>query len=371
MDKPGGLIVDYMGLLYDLKYAMANYTRSGGRGSPADYKDEAVALMLEKYEIVQDLFYGFDYMRIFSASPKEKLGVIREGADFILSKGRTEDDMDQEKKRFIQHVTELSKAFALSVPHFEADRIRDELAYFQAVRVILVKLERRHAKSKYEMNSAIKELVSKSIATEEIIDIFDVVGIKKPDISILSEEFLTEVRDLPQKNLAYEVLKKLLYDEIKTRSRRNLIEGRSFAEMLERAINEYKNRCIDTVQVIEELLDLAKKTSEADKRGEELGLSDEEIAFNDALADNESAVELLGNETLRLMAVELVKIIRQNSGVDWTLRKNIQAKMKVIVKRLLKKYGYPPDKQLLATENILKQAELLCMGVDQLHATVL
>jgi type I restriction enzyme, R subunit len=362
-DKPGGLIVDYVGLLYDLKYAMANYTRSGGRGSPADYKDEAVALMLEKYEIVQDIFYGFDYMRIFSASPKEKLGIVREGADFILSKGRTEDERTQEKKRFIQHVTELSKAFALSVPHFETDRIRDELAYFQAVRVILVKIERRPAKSKYEMNSAIKELVSKSIATEEIIDVFDVVGIKKPDISILSEEFLTEVRDLPQKNLAYEVLKKLLYDEIKTRSRRNLIEGRSFAEMLERAINEYKNRGIDTVQVIEELLDLAKKISEADKRGEELGLSEEEIAFYDALADNESAVELLGNETLRLMAVELVKIIRQNSGVDWTLRKNIQAKMKANVKRLLKKYGYPPDKQMLATENILKQAELLCMDV--------
>ncbi len=362
-DKPGGLIVDYVGLLYDLKYAMANYTRSGGRGSPANYKDEAVALMLEKHEIVQDLFYGFDYMRIFSASPNEKLGIVREGADFILSKGRTEDERTQEKKRFIQHVTELSKAFALSVPHFEADRIRDELAYFQAVRVILVKIERRPAKSKYEMNSAIKELVSKSIATEEIIDVFDVVGIKKPDISILSEEFLTEVRDLPQKNLAYEVLKKLLYDEIKIRSRRNLIEGRSFAEMLERAINEYKNRGIDTVQVIEELLDLAKKISEADKRGEELGLSEEEIAFYDALADNESAVELLGNETLRLMAIELVKIIRQNSGIDWTLRKNIQAKMKVNIKRLLKKYGYPPDKQMLATENILKQAELLCMDV--------
>lgn len=369
-DKPGGLIVDYVGLLYDLKSAMANYTRSGGRGSPTDYKDEAVALMLEKYEIVQDLFYGFDYMKIFSASPKEKLGIVREGADFILSKGRTEDERTQEKKRFIQHVTELSKAFALSVPHFEADHIRDELAYFQAVRAILVKIERRLAKSKYEVNSAIKELVSKSIATEEIIDVFDVVGIKKPDISILSEEFLTEVRDLPQKNLAYEVLKKLLYDEIKTRSRRNLIEGRSFAEMLERAINEYKNRGIDTVQVIEELLALAKKISEADKRGEALGLSDEEIAFYDALADNESAVELLGNETLRLMAVELVKIIRQNSGVDWTLRKNIQAKMRISVKRLLKKYGYPPDKQLLATENILKQAELLCIGVEQLNPLI-
>ncbi|KKG07780.1 DEAD/DEAH box helicase [Methanosarcina sp. 2.H.A.1B.4] len=359
-DKPGGLIVDYVGLLYDLKYAMANYTRSGGRGSPADYKDEAVELMLEKYEIVQDMFYGFDYMRIFSTSPKEKLTIVREGADFILSQGRTEDERTQEKKRFIQHVTELSKAFALSVPHFEADRIRDELAYFQAVRAILVKVDRKPAKSKYEMNSAIKELVSKSIANEEIIDVFDAVGIKRPDISILSEDFLTEVRDLPQKNLAYEVLKKLLYDEIKIRSRRNLIQGKSFAEMLERAINEYKNRGIDTVQVIEELLDLAKKISEADKRGEEAGLSEEEVAFYDALADNESAVDVLGNETLKLMAAELVKIIRQNAGVDWTLRKNIQAKMKVSVKRLLKKYGYPPDMQKLATENILKQAEMIC-----------
>ena len=359
-DKPGGLIVDYVGLLYDLKYAMANYTRNGGRGNPADYKDQAVALMLEKYEIVRDLFYGFDYMRIFSASPKEKLGIVREGADFILSLGRTEDERAQEKKRLIQHVTELSKAFALSVPDPEAEKIRDELAYFQAVKAILVKLERRPAKSKYEMNSAIKELVSKSIATEEIIDVFDAVGINKPEISILSEEFLAEVRDLPQKNLAYEVLKKLLYDEIKTRSRRNLIQGKSFAEMLEQAINKYKSRGIDTLQVIEELLALAKKISDADKRGEGLGLSDEEIAFYDALADNESALEILGNETLRLMASELVRIIRQNAGVDWTLRKNIQAKIKVSVKRLLKKYGYPPDKQKLATENILKQAELLC-----------
>jgi type I restriction enzyme R subunit len=359
-DKPGGLIVDYVGLLYDLKYAMANYTRSGGRGSPADYKDEAVELMLEKYEIVQDIFYGFDYMRIFSASPKEKLTIVREGADFILSLGRTEAERTQEKKRFIQHVTELSKAFALSVPHFEADRIRDELAYFQAVRAILVKVDRKPAKSKYEMNSAIKELVSKSIANEEIIDVFDAVGIKKPDISILSEDFLAEVRDLPQKNLAYEVLKKLLYDEIKIRSRRNLIQGKSFAEMLERAINEYKNRGIDTVQVIEELLNLAKKISEADRRGEEAGLSEEELAFYDALADNESAVDVLGNETLRLMAAELVQIIRQNAGVDWALRKNIQAKMRVSIKRMLKKYGYPPDKQKLATENILRQAELLC-----------
>ncbi len=370
-DKPGGLIVDYVDILYDLKYAMVNYTRSGGRGTPAEYKDEAVALMLEKYEILQDLFYGFDYMKIFSASPKEKLGIVREGADFIFSQGHTEDEITQEKKRLIQHVTELSKAFALSVPHPEADRIRDELAYFQAVRSILVKLKRRPAKSKYEMNSAIKELVSKSIATEEIIDIFDVVRINKPDISILSEDFLAEVRDLPQKNLAYEVLKKLLYDEIRIRSQRNLIQGKSFAEMLERAINEYKNRGIDTVQVIEELLDLAKKISEADKRGEGLGLSDEEIAFYDALVDNESAVEVLGNETLRFIAAELVKIIRQNAGVDWTIRKNIQAKIRINVKRLLNKYGYPPDKQKLAINNILKQAELLCIGTDQLHLVVL
>ncbi|AKB37756.1 Type I restriction-modification system, restriction subunit R [Methanosarcina siciliae C2J] len=183
---------------------------------------------------------------------------------------------------------------------------------------------------------------------------------RRPDISILSEDFLAEVRDLPQKNLAYEVLKKLLYDEIRTRSRRNLIQGKSFAEMLEQAINGYKNRGIDTIQVIEELLDLAKKINEADKRGEATGLSGGELAFYDGLADNESAVDVLGDATLRLIASELVKIIRQNIRVDWTLRKNIQAKMRVSVKWLLKKYGYPPDMQKLATENILKQAELLC-----------
>jgi len=362
-DKPGGLIVDYVGLLYDLKYAMANYTKSGGRGKPADYKEEAVDLMLEKYEIVRGMFHGYDYLRILTASPKEKLNIVRQGADFILSLGRTEQQREQEKKRFILHVTELSKAFALSTPHEQADRIRDEVGYFQAVRSILVKIDRKATKSKYEVNSAIKELVSKSIVSEEIIDVFDIVGIKKPDISILSEDFLTEVRDLPQKNLAYEVLKKLLHDEIRIRQRKNLIKSKSFAEMLERAINEYKNRGIDTVQVIEELLELAKKMRDSDKHDEELGLSAEEIAFYDALAANNSAVDVLGDETLRLMAVELVGLIRNNATIDWTVRKNIQAKMRVSVKKLLKKYGYPPDMQQLATRNILEQAEMMCRDV--------
>lgn len=198
-DKPGGLIVDYVGLLYDLKSAMKTYTKSGGRGSPADFKDEAVELMLEKYEIVSDLFYGFDYLQIFSTAPTAKLGIVREGADFILSKGRSEAERKQEKKRFIQHVTELSRAFALSVPHLEADRIRDELAYFQAVKSVLVKVDRKTGTSRYEMNLAIKELVSKAVATDEIIDVFDAVGLEKPDISILSEDFLNEVKSPPSK----------------------------------------------------------------------------------------------------------------------------------------------------------------------------
>ncbi len=362
-DKPGGLIVDYVGLLYDLKYAMANYTRSGGRGKPADLKDEAVDLMLEKYEIVRDMFHGFNYRRILTASPKEKLTIVREGADFILSLGRTEQQSKHERKRFIQHVTELSKAFALSKPHAQADLIRDEVGYFQAVRSILVKIDRKTTTSKYEVNSAIKELVSRSVVSEEIIDVFDIVGIKKPDISILSEDFLTEVRDLPQKNLAYEVLKKLLNDEIRIRQRKNLVKSKSFAEMLQRAVNEYKNRGIDTVQVIEELIELAKKIRDSDKHNEELGLNAEEIAFYDALAANDSAVDVLGDETLRLMAIELVGIIRNNATIDWTVRKNIQAKMRVSVKKLLKKYGYPPDMQILATKNILEQAELMCSDI--------
>jgi len=362
-DKPGGLIVDYVGLLYDLKYAMANYTRSGGRGKPADLKDEAVDLMLEKYEIVRDMFHGFNYRRILTASPKEKLTIVREGADFILSLGRTEHQSKHERKRFIQHVTELSKAFALSKPHAQADLIRDEVGYFQAVRSILVKIDRKTTTSKYEVNSAIKELVSRSVVSEEIIDVFDIVGIKKPDISILSEDFLTEVRDLPQKNLAYEVLKKLLNDEIRILQRKNLVKSKSFAEMLQRAVNEYKNRGIDTVQVIEELIELAKKIRDSDKHNEELGLNAEEIAFYEALAANDSAVDVLGDETLRLMAIELVGIIRNNATIDWTVRKNIQAKMRVSVKKLLKKYGYPPDMQILATKNILEQAELMCSDI--------
>lgn len=362
-DKPGGLIVDYVGLLYDLKRAMATYTDSGGRGSPTNYKEEAVKIMMEKYEIVRDMFYGFDYLRIFSVPPREKLQVVREGADFILSKGSTEEERTREKKRFIQHVTELSKAFALSAPHYEADKIRDEVGYFQSVRAILVKIERKSGKSKQEINSAIKHLVSKSIVTDEIIDIFDAAGLKKPNISILSEDFLTEVRDLPQKNLAYEVLKKLLNDEIRTRSKKNLIQSRSFAEMLEKSINKYKSRSIDTVQIIEELIELARKMKEADRRGEDLGLNEKEIAFYDALAANESAIDVLGDRTLKLMATELVDLIRQNATIDWILRKNIQAKMRASVKRLLNKYGYPPDMRKLATQNIIKQAEMICKDV--------
>lgn len=359
-DKPGGLIVDYVGILYDLKKAMNNYTENGGRGDPASFKEEAIALMREKYEIVKDMFHGFDYQRIFSASPREKLLIVRQGADFILSKGNTDKAMDDEKKRYIKHVAELSKALALSKPHEEVDKINEEVGYFQAVRSILVKIDRSSAKSNREVNSAIKNLVSRSIVTDEIIDIFDAAGLKKPDISLLSEDFLDEVRSLPQKNLAYEVLKKLLNDEIKTRTRKNRIQGKSFAEMLEKSVNKYKNRSIDNVRIIEELIELARKMREADLRGEDLGLTDEELAFYDALAANESAVDVLGDDTLRLMAEELVRLIRQNATIDWTLRKNVQAKMRVSIKRLLKRYGYPPDKQKIATRNILEQAEIVC-----------
>ncbi|WP_022852665.1 type I restriction endonuclease subunit R [Thermodesulfatator atlanticus] len=348
-DKPGGLVVDYIGIADSLKRALATYTAGGGRGEPAVDQDEAVAIMLEKYEICRDIFHGFDYRRALLAKPEERLKILREAADFVADPKR--------KDAFIKSVTELSKAFALAVPREEALKIRDEVAFFQSVKAALVKIT-RSGRTISDKEFAIRQIVSSALVPKGVIDLFEAAGLKKPDISILSDEFLAEVRNLPQKNLAVELLRKLINDEIKVRRRKNLVQARKFSELLEKTIRRYHNRAISTIEVIEELIKLAKEMREAYRRGEKLGLSEEELAFYDALETNDSAVKVLGDETLRKLARELVKTVRQNVTIDWTVRESARAKLRVMVKRLLRKYGYPPDKQEEATHTVLKQAEL-------------
>ncbi len=309
--------------------------------------------MLEKYELAAALFHGFDYAKFFTASPREKMSLIPAAMDFIIRQ-------ENGKERYLEYVTRLSQAFALAVPHEEALKIQDEVGFFQAVRSGLAKTAVIEGKPQEELDSAIRQIISKAIVTDKVIDIFDAVGLKKPDISILSDEFLAEVKRMPHKNLAFELLRKLLNDEIKTRSKKNLIQGKSFAEMLEKAIKKYQNKSIGTAQVIEELIELAREMREAKRRGEELNLNEEELAFYDALEVNDSAVKVLGDEKLAIIARELVDTVRKNVTIDWTLKESVQAKLRVLVKRILKKYGYPPDKQKRATETVLEQAALLC-----------
>jgi type I restriction enzyme R subunit len=353
-DKPGGLVVDYIGLAYQLKRALADYTEAGGRGKATFNQEEAVAVMLEKYDIVVTMYHGFDYTSLINATPAERLAGIAAAMEHIFQ-------IEEGKTRYLESVTALSKAFALAVPHEEAIKIRDEIGFFQEVRSALAKATvEGEGKTQEEMDTAIQQLVSRAVISDEVVDIFASVGLKKPDISILSDEFLEEVRQLPHKNLAVEVLRKLLNDEIKTRSRKNVVQARSFSEMLEEAIIKYQNRAIEAAQVIEELIGLAKEMREAQKRGEELGLSDDEIAFYDALEVNDSAVKVLGDDTLKNIAHELVSAVRRNVSIDWTVRENARAHIRVIVKRILRKYGYPPDKQEKATRTVLEQAEVLC-----------
>ena len=351
-DKPGGLIVDYLGIAGELRKALAAYTDSGGKGKPSFDQREAIEIMLEKYEIVAGMYEGFDYKRFFAATVRDKMSILIQASEFILAQ-------DKGKERYLSYVTQLSQAFALSVPAEEALKLRDVVGFFQAVRSRIAKLITSEGKTEDELDSAIRQIISKAIATEQVIDTFSAAGLKKPDISILSDEFLEEVRRMPYKNLALELLKKLLNDEIKSRSRKNLIQGRSFAEMLEKSIRKYQNKAIEAVKVIEELIELGKMMREAGKRGEDLGLSEDELAFYDALEVNDSAVKVLGDATLRHIAQELVEAVRKNVKIDWTLRDNVQAKIRVFVRRISRKYGYPPDKQQQATDTVLEQAALI------------
>ncbi len=354
-DKPGGLVVDYLGLADELKKALAVYTEAGGTGQTALDQDEAVALMLEKYEVCQGLFHGFDYSKRLTGTAQDRVSLLPAAQEHILAQ-------EDGKNRLLRAVTELSQAFALAVPHEESLRIRDDVAFFQAVRAVLAKGASGEQRSREDLDHAIRQIISKAVVSGEVVDIFAAAGLKRPDISILSDEFLVEVRGMPQRNLAVELLQKLLKGEIRLRSKRNVVLARSFAELLERSVRKYQNRAIETAQVIEELIQLAKDMREAGARGEELGLSDDELAFYDALETNDSAVKVLGDETLKTIARELVETVRRNVTIDWTVRENVRAQLRVYVKRILRKYGYPPDKQEKATQTVLEQAEALSEG---------
>jgi len=351
-DKPGGLVVDYLGLAQELKAALATYTESGGRGRTALDQDEAVAVMLEKYEVCCALFHGSDWSKWTTGTSQERLSLLPAAQEQILAQ-------DDGKERCVRAVRELSQAFALAVPHEDALKIRDDVAFFQAVQAVLAKRAPGDARPEEELEHAVRQIISRAVTPEGVVDIFAAAGLEKPDISILSDEFLAEVRGMPQRNLAVELLQKLLKGELKTRSRKNVVQARSFADMLERTLRKYQNRAIEAAQVIEELIALAREMREANARGEKLGLSDDELAFYDALETNDSAVKVLGDDTLRGIARELVETVRNNVTIDWTLRENVRAQLRVLVKRILRKHGYPPDKQEKATQTVLEQAELL------------
>jgi len=351
-DKPGGLVVDYLGLADELRRALATYTESGGTGKTAIDQAEAVALMLEKYEVCRGLFHAFDWSRWTTGTPQDRLSLLPAAQEHILAQ-------EDGKNRLLRAVTELSQAFALSVPHEEALRIHDDVGFFQAVRAVLTKSAPGERKTDEELDHAIRQIISRAVVSDEVVDIFAAAGLKKPDISILSDEFLAEVRDMPQKNLAVELLHKLLAGEIRTRAKRNVVQGRSFAELLEQSLRRYQNRAIETAKVIAELIQLAKDMHQASQRGEALGLTDDEVAFYDALETNDSAVKVLGDDALRTIARELVATVRANVTIDWTVRENVRAQLRVLVKRILRKHGYPPDKQERATQTVLEQAEVL------------
>jgi type I restriction enzyme R subunit len=351
-DKPGGLIVDYLGLAYYLQQALAVYTESGGKGNTAIDQSEAVALALREYEICRDMFHGFDYSRWKIGKGDEQLTLMNWAEDHLLG-------LENGKQRYLQTVTRLSQAFALAVPNENVLTIRDDVGFFQAVRARIIKSSPEHELQAEDVEQAIRQIISRAVASDEVIDIFKAAGLKKPDISILSDEFLADIQNMPQRNVAIELLRKLLEDEIKLRSRKNLVQSRSFAEMLERTIHSYQNRAIEVAEIVTELIELAREMREANKRGETLKLTEDELAFYDALEVNDSAVQVLGDDNLKDIARELVRMVHENVSIDWAVKENVRAKLRVMVRRILRKYGYPPDKQEKATQTVLEQAEVI------------
>ena len=353
-DKPGGLVVDYIGLADSLRRAVETYTRSGGTGRTAEDQAEAVAVLQQQHEICLGLFHGFDWSKWVTGTATERLSLIPAAQEHILALPGGNG-----KDRLLDAVAALSKAFALASPSDYSQSIRDDVAFFETIRAALAKGATVTGRTEEETNAAIRQIVAGAVAPEGVIDIFAAAGLQKPDISILSDDFLAEVRGMPQRNLAVELLRKLLEGEIRARRRKTVVQSRSFSDLLQQAIRRYQNRAIETIEVIEELIGLAKDMNAAARRGEELGLTDDELAFYDALETNDSAVAVLGDETLRMIARELVERVKANTTIDWTMRENVRAQIRVIVRRILRKYGYPPDLQEKATETVLEQAALL------------
>jgi type I restriction enzyme R subunit len=355
-DKTGGLIVDYIGIARDLQQVVHTYSNSGGHGKVHYEKEDAISALDKCYEIIAGMFEEgpkFDYKRIFQASKSERITLINEAKDFIIG-------IENGKQRFVQGVSDLLKAFALAVPHERTVEIRDEVGFFQFVRTCIQKLTQTTRKySDQQMETAIRQIVSDSLVTDKVVDVFDAAGLKKPEIAILSEEFLAEVQEMKHKNLAAELLQRLMKDQIRERGKVNLVQSRKFSEMLEKTLRSYHNNLITSSQVIEEMLQMARDFREADKRGEDLGFTKEEYAFYEALEVNDSAVQILGDEILRTIARELMDYIRNNTSLDWSFKENVRAKMRVKIKAILRKHGYPPDKAAVATETILKQSELI------------
>ena len=350
-DKPGGLVVDYLGVADDLRKAVATYTNSEGEGCPALEKDDAVDMLREKYEICCGILHGFDWSD-WTAGTQKQLQLLLAAQDHILA-------LEDGKDRFVTAVRELSAAFALTVPHEETRRIRDDVAFFQAVQSRLLKRAPGETRSDEELDNAIRQIVSRAVASEDVVDIFAAAGLKKPDISVLSDEFLSEVQGMPHRNVAVELLQKLIRGELSTRRRKSVVQARSFAEMLEQTLRRYENRSIEAAQVIEELIEMAREIRQVSERGEKLGLTDDELAFYDALETNDSAVQVLGDDTLRAIARELVETVRNNVTIDWTLRESARANLRRLVRRLLRRHGYPPDNREKATQTVLEQAEVM------------
>jgi type I restriction enzyme, R subunit len=352
-DKPGGLVVDYLGIASDLKEALSFYSDAGGKGNPAETQEQAVSLMLEKLEIVSNMYHGFPYEEYFESDTSKKLSMILAAEEHILS-------IDDGKKRYINEVTALSQAFAIAIPHEQAMDVKDEVAFFQAVKARLAKFDSTgNGRTDEDIETTIRQVIDQALVSEQVIDVFDAAGIKKPDISILSEEFLLELKNHEHKNIALEVLKKLLNDELKVRAKKNLVQSRSLMEMLENAIKKYHNKILTAAEVMDELIKISKEIVASDDEAKDLGLSDFEYAFYSAVANNDSAKELMQHDQLRELAVVLTQRVRENASIDWTIKESVKAKLKVIVKRTLRQFGYPPDMQLLATETVLKQAEMI------------
>ncbi|ABZ85576.1 type i site-specific deoxyribonuclease, hsdr family [Heliomicrobium modesticaldum Ice1] len=355
-EKQGGLVVDYIGIAENLKAALRDYTESDKQTTGVD-TDQAAEVMLEKYDLIQEMLHGHDYSKFFTGKASDRMQAIVETIDFVIG-------LRERKDEYMRLVTELSKAYSLCATTDAAEKLNLEVGFHKAVKAGIIKMIPENTKKRTgaHLDAQLNQLISKSISSNEVIDILQAVGLQKPNIAILSDEFLEEVRVMKQKNLAVELLNRLLKGKVKAFARKNLILSKKFSEMLEQAIKKYQNRTIETTQVIIELIELAKEVNKAHGRGENTGLTEDELAFYDALADNESARELMGDEILKQIARDLTQQIKRNMTVDWSLRSSVQARMKMIIKRLLKKYNYPPDNREKALSTVMEQARLLCVS---------